>query len=106
MVQLVRCLCEARQSHVGIESCSMSVKAFLSVACLVIFVVMLRCSQGSWNMQLMELLFQFWESGTNPYEAVQGLDTEETDAAGLRALSFSVPGRDIVGIRKPENPRP
>ena len=57
-------------------------------------------------MQLMELLFQFWESGTNPYEAVQGLDTEETDAAGLRALSFSVPGRDIVGIRKPENPRP
>ncbi|OLP83426.1 hypothetical protein AK812_SmicGene35831 [Symbiodinium microadriaticum] len=51
---------------------------------------LLKLHSGSWNMQLMELLFQFWESGTNPYQAVQGLDTEENDAAGLRALSFSV----------------
>ena len=44
-------------------------------------------------MQLMELLFQYWESGQNPYEAVENAneDDADTDAAGIRALTFKVP---------------
>ena len=39
-------------------------------------------------MQLAELLFQFWETGENPYEITQQDDADNADSFSIRALAF------------------
>ncbi|CAE7564402.1 unnamed protein product [Symbiodinium sp. CCMP2592] len=65
--------------------------------------------EGSWHMQLAELLWQYWETGENPYLNPQQDDSDKADSYSIRALAFQVLSdatnqdklRSLIAIFKP-----